>query len=227
MTNYRRNFRKQGKKIAKEFVAEEYNKNNINKNEQHSNKFDFMPKNTNRKYSNISNDSTSEEFSDKENNINNNNNNNKKPFKSNANDFKVKYKTELCKYWSINGFCKFGDNCAYAHGIENLRSKVTNSEYYRTKNCVSFFEKGFCPYGNRCQFRHGLKTNIVNNPYEKNMSYSKVLKMLSKVENVKNIKKIETRNRLSCFKDLVEDDSSKSILFNDIKELLNNNVNYY
>ena len=222
MTNYKKNFRKQFKKFTKEFTLEEDTKN---KDKQSSNKFDIV---STRKYSNISNESTSEEFSDKENSNNTNfNNYHKKPFKSNANDFKVKYKTELCKYFSINGFCKFGENCAYAHGVENLRSKVTNSEFYRTKNCVSFFEKGFCPYGNRCQFRHGLKTNIVNNPYEKNMSYSKTLKMLSKIENIKNIKKIESKNRLSCFKNLVEDDNSKSTLFNDIKELLNNNVNYY
>jgi len=221
MANYKKNFRKQFKKFTKEFTLEE---NQNTKDNQSSNKFDII---STRKYSNISNESTSEEFSDKENINNNNNNNHKKPFKSNANDFKVKYKTELCKYFSINGFCKFGENCAYAHGIENLRSKVTNSEFYRTKNCVSFFEKGFCPYGNRCQFRHGLKTNIINNPYEKNMSYSKTLKMLSKIENIKNIKKLESKNRLSCFKNLVEDDNSKSTLFNDIKELLNNNVNYY
>ena len=31
-------------------------------------------------------------------------------FKSKANDFKIKYKTELCKYYEINGTCKFGDN---------------------------------------------------------------------------------------------------------------------
>lgn len=31
-------------------------------------------------------------------------------FKSKADDFKIKYKTELCKYYEINGTCKFGDN---------------------------------------------------------------------------------------------------------------------
>jgi hypothetical protein len=27
-----------------------------------------------------------------------------------SNDFKVKYKTEICKFWDINKTCKFGDN---------------------------------------------------------------------------------------------------------------------
>ena len=75
-------------------------------------------------------------------------------FKAKASDFKIKYKTELCKYYELTGQCKFGNNCAYAHGRENLRSKVTNTTAYRTKKCIQFFENGYCPYGNRCQFRH-------------------------------------------------------------------------
>jgi hypothetical protein len=31
-------------------------------------------------------------------------------FKPKASDFKIKYKTELCKNFEINGYCKFGDN---------------------------------------------------------------------------------------------------------------------
>jgi hypothetical protein len=27
-----------------------------------------------------------------------------------SNDFKVKYKTEICKFWDMNKYCKFGDN---------------------------------------------------------------------------------------------------------------------
>jgi hypothetical protein len=30
-----------------------------------------------------------------------------------SNDFKVKYKTEICKYWDINKFCRFGDNVKF------------------------------------------------------------------------------------------------------------------
>ena len=54
-------------------------------------------------------------------------------FKGKASDFKIKYKTELCKFYEMTGKCKYGENCAYAHGIENLRSKVTNTTAYRTK----------------------------------------------------------------------------------------------
>ena len=68
---------------------------------------------------------------DYKNKFNSKKNNKKKqgPFKSTAADFKIKYKTELCKYYEINGFCKYGDNCAYAHGKENLRTKITTISF--------------------------------------------------------------------------------------------------
>ena len=84
----------------------------------------------------------------------NRHNNNSNIYKGNASDFKIKYKTELCKYYEIEGHCKYGNNCAYAHGIDNLRSKVTNSMFCGTRKCIQFFETGYCPYGSRCQFQH-------------------------------------------------------------------------
>ena len=134
----------------------------------------------------------------------NNKNKNKIPFKGEAKDFKIKYKTELCKYYEINGYCKYGDKCAYAHGKENLRSKVTNTTAYRTKKCVQFFEQGYCPYGNRCQFAHQLKSNIINNPYDRTMSYGKILETISKLENVENIKKLIEKPRLSVFEEICD-----------------------
>ena len=151
----------------------------------------------------------------------------KQPFKTCATDFKIKYKTELCKYYEINGYCKYGDNCAYAHGKENLRSKVTNTTAYRSKKCTQFFEMGYCPYGNRCQFAHQLKSNIINNPYDKKMSYSKILEIISKVENIENVKKLVEKPRLNVFKEIVDDKNIKSTLLEDIKNLLHNNQSCY
>ncbi|MCQ2820815.1 MAG: zinc finger CCCH domain-containing protein [archaeon] len=118
------------------------------------------------------------------------------------NNFKTKYKTELCKYYEINGTCKFGANCAYAHGKENLRAKVTKASAYRTKKCIQFFEKGFCPYGSRCQFAHALKNNIINNPYDADLSYSKTMEILSKEENYNNIRNMTTKERLPVFMEI-------------------------
>jgi len=68
--------------------------------------------------------------------------------------FKVKYKTEICKYWQVNKTCKFGDNCAFAHGGVEVRQRTHTSNSYKTKPCKQFFDFGFCLYGSRCQFLH-------------------------------------------------------------------------
>jgi hypothetical protein len=149
-------------------------------------------------------------------------NNNITNFKGKASDFKTKYKTELCKFYEMTGKCKYGENCAYAHGIENLRSKVTNTTAYRTKKCIQFFENGYCPYGNRCQFRHELKNNIINNPYDNEMSYKKILEIISKIENVRNVKKLVEKPRLDIFKEItgdINEDENKTRLLDDIKGL--------
>ena len=146
-------------------------------------------------------------------------NKNKIPFKGEAKDFKIKYKTELCKYFEINGYCKYGDKCAYAHGKENLRSKVTNTTAYRTKKCVQFFEQGYCPYGNRCQFAHQLKSNIINNPYDRGMTYETILETISKLENVENIKKLIEKPRLAVFQEICDGQNCESRLLEDIKGL--------
>ena len=149
-----------------------------------------------------------------------NKNKNKIPFKGEAKDFKIKYKTELCKYYEINGYCKYGDKCAYAHGKENLRSKVTNTTAYRTKKCSQFYEQGYCPYGNRCQFAHQLKSNIINNPYDQSMGYEKILETISKLENVENIKKLVEKPRLPIFQKICNnDENTESRLLEDIKSL--------
>jgi len=145
---------------------------------------------------------------------------NKSPFKGEAKDFKIKYKTELCKYYECYGYCKYGDKCAYAHGVENLRSKVTNTTAYRTKKCTQFFEQGYCPYGSRCQFAHQLKSNIINNPYDKSMSYSKILETISKLENIGNIKKLVEKPRLPVFEEICKSEKGgESRLLKDIKKL--------
>ena len=188
-------------------------------------------KNENRKYSedndnySTSNEDHSVKKINKKTAKKNKSKQNKQPFKTNASDFKIKYKTELCKYFEINGYCKYGDNCAYAHGKENLRSKVTNTTAYRTRKCVQFFEHGYCPYGNRCQFAHQLESNILNNPYDRKMSYSKILETISKIENVENIKKLIEKPRLKVFQEICDNSKGeKPRLLDDIKALKKENL---
>ena len=209
------------------FIPKAYKfKQNSANNEFLENKNNIDIKEKDRKDSlNSENGSTSDEKSpEKQNNrkegFNNKKKGNKAPFKGEAKDFKIKYKTELCKYFEIDGKCKYGDKCAYAHGKENLRSKVTNTTDYKTKKCSRFFEQGYCPYGNRCQFAHEIKSNITNNPYDRGMTYGKILETLSKLENVENIKKLIEKPRLPVFKEIVDNKENKnSRLLEDIKSL--------
>ena len=227
-------------KYSKKFIKES-NPDNIQE-ELVKNKFDYnyntkSKKTYSKKYNNnhwasrkyskdSSNLSTSNEDIQESTDSNhitiNQNSTNSSNFKGKASDFKIKYKTELCKFYELTGQCKYGDNCAYAHGKENLRAKVTNTTAYRTKKCIQFFENGYCPYGNRCQFQHQLKNNIVNNPYDTDMSYKKILDIISKFENVRNVKKLVEKPRLSIFKEItgdIQEDEIKSRLLDDIKQL--------
>ena len=72
-----------------------------------------------------------------------------------------KYKRDICKNWRDTGFCRFGDACNYAHGLEEMRAvdrltedKLKAHEIFKTQNCRAFWKGKFCQYGKRCQFRH-------------------------------------------------------------------------
>ena len=224
--------KKFGKESNPDNIQEELVKNKFDYNYNTKSKKTYSKKYNNnhwasRKYSkDSSNLSTSNEDIQESTDSNhitiNQNSTNSSNFKGKASDFKIKYKTELCKFYELTGQCKYGDNCAYAHGKENLRAKVTNTTAYRTKKCIQFFENGYCPYGNRCQFQHQLKNNIVNNPYDTDMSYKKILEIISKFENVRNVKKLVEKPRLSIFKEItgdIQEDEIKSRLLDDIKQL--------
>ena len=60
----------------------------------------------------------------------------------------------------MNGYCKYGDNCAFAHGENELKNRKISFNY-KTKPCKQFFEIGFCPYGSRCQFSHKKNLKII------------------------------------------------------------------
>ena len=35
-------------------------------------------------------------------------------------NFRAKFKTEICKNWEAFGTCKFGDACSFAHGYDQI-----------------------------------------------------------------------------------------------------------
>ena len=125
-------------------------------------------------------------------------------------DFKIKFKTEICHFYEINGYCKFGENCSFAHGEAELKSRKLSFNY-KTKLCIQFFEFGYCPYGIRCQFSH-KKENY-------NVSY---LKILNDINDEKINQDLLSKRRLLTFENLVYFDLEKIkenriLLYEDLK----------
>ena len=98
----------------------------------------------------------------------------------------------------MNGFCKYGDNCAFAHGESELKNRKISSNY-KTKPCKQFFEIGFCPYGSRCQFSH--KKEFENNKNNKNsISYLNSISNFLKSEKISE--ELLKRPRLLTFENI-------------------------
>lgn len=73
--------------------------------------------------------------------------------KNPANINSTRYKTELCRPFEENGYCKYGDKCQFAHGSNEQRNLARHPKY-KTELCRTFHTIGFCPYGPRCHFIH-------------------------------------------------------------------------
>jgi len=51
-------------------------------------------------------------------------------------NFRVNYKTEMCKNWVHTAKCEFEQECSYAHGYHELQQKPTaGNRNYKTKLC--------------------------------------------------------------------------------------------
>ncbi|KAF4350986.1 hypothetical protein F8388_021693 [Cannabis sativa] len=64
-------------------------------------------------------------------------------------------KTEICNKWQETGECPYGDNCQFAHGVDELRP-VMRHPRYKTQVCRMVLNGAVCPYGHRCHFLHAL-----------------------------------------------------------------------
>ena len=147
---------------------------------------------------------------------------------SEYNNFKTKWKTEICRYWEMYGECKFGENCAFAHGDSELKKRKMTYNY-KTKPCKQFFEIGYCSYGSRCQFSHkkeGLTKDNKNNNNED--SYLKIIKEFLSSENEISHELVK-RPRLMTFEKITnstleESQNSKLKLYEDIINLKNSKI---
>lgn len=63
--------------------------------------------------------------------------------------YTLKFKTEMCKNFQLQGYCRWANNCSYAHGMDELRQKTHLNTNFRSKICKLFHRQGGCPYGLR------------------------------------------------------------------------------
>ena len=117
-------------------------------------------------------------------------------YSEDRNDFHTKWKTEICHYWEMYGFCKYGDSCAFAHGESELNQRKMSNNY-KTKPCKQFFELGYCTYGVRCQFSHKLKEDTINSDKKSKISYLKIINDFNQINH-----DILRRPRLMTFENI-------------------------
>jgi hypothetical protein len=132
-------------------------------------------------------------------------------------DYKRKYKTEMCKNWELRGTCKFGDKCCFAHGRHELKGKALTHVKYKTKPCKQYHQSGYCPYGQRCQYLHkeALSPNIFFYPSEdKTKQTYYTYEMLHEINMICNtdadlsslFETLPQRSRLSVFTKMAVND---------------------
>ena len=145
------------------------------------------------------------------------------------NNFRTKWKTEICRNWEMYGQCKFGDSCAFAHGDSELKKRKLTFNY-KTKPCKQFFEIGYCSYGCRCQFSHKKEDlNKEINDNDKDISYLKIIKEFLSDDNQISHELVK-RPRLMTFEKITsstveESENSKLQLYEDIINIKKNNSN--
>jgi len=69
------------------------------------------------------------------------------------------FKTEVCTNWKLHKSCTYGTKCHFAHGVEDLKSRM-RTENYKTQPCCDPARchpaggNRRCTYGHRCNYCH-------------------------------------------------------------------------
>ena len=174
------------------------------------------------------------------NNLENVNYYNEKRNRDELNNYRIKWKTEMCKYWEMYGKCKYGNNCAFAHGESELNKRKLSFNY-KTKPCKQFFELGYCSYGIRCQFSHKnsdfirqkkLSDGDIINDNNNKVSYLKIIKEFLADNNKEISHELIIRPRLKTFENITSSTLQESVnsrlkLYEDIINIKNEKIYKY
>jgi hypothetical protein len=62
------------------------------------------------------------------------------------------HKTALCRHYQAFGSCSYGDQCGFAHGVQEL---LPMCNLYKTRLCNIWLSGQECAFGDKCMFAHG------------------------------------------------------------------------
>ena len=57
------------------------------------------------------------------------------------------------------GACPYQFKCRFAHGPDEMQTRLIINGKYRSKPCFEFHKNGYCAYGVRCLFYHGERAD--------------------------------------------------------------------
>ena len=109
-----------------------------------------------------------------------------------------RYKTALCKKFTENQSCPYGDKCQFAHGEQELRNfnghaqnmmyplgmgtkNQNNMLNYKIVKCKNWEKDKTCKYGIHCTYAHGDEElrNKADNLYQMNPSFSLMMPIIA------------------------------------------------
>ena len=109
-----------------------------------------------------------------------------------------RYKTALCKKFTENQSCPYGDKCQFAHGEQELRNfnghaqnmmyplgmgtkNQNNMLNYKIVKCKNWEKDKTCKYDVHCTYAHGDEElrNKADNLYQMNPSFSLMMPIIA------------------------------------------------
>ena len=109
-----------------------------------------------------------------------------------------RYKTALCKKFTENQSCPYGDKCQFAHGEQELRNfnghaqnmmyplgmgtkNQNNMLNYKIVKCKNWEKDKTCKYGIHCTYAHGDEElrNKADDLYQMNPSFSLMMPIIA------------------------------------------------
>jgi len=124
-----------------------------------------------------------------------------------------RYKTTLCKKFSSQQGCPYGDKCQFAHGAQelriynadnmqqnllNLNKTPSNLINFKIVKCKNWEKDKTCKYGQHCTFAHGEEElrNKADNLYQFNPTMPLMMPMMMPIQDMSQMQQLMANGQL-------------------------------